>query len=118
MPSVFNPECLMMARSSKSILSRVKANLGKLCETDQIQPNGQSIELITWKSKYCAEIMDLCSIEIVQLDGMTSEDSSAPPTSSNTAHGASIKLNMYLILFSRPQEHKSTPETIELFNSI
>ena len=36
MPAVFNPECLMMSRSSKSILSRVKANLGKLCETDQI----------------------------------------------------------------------------------
>lgn len=34
MPSVFSPECLMMARSSKSILSRVKGNLCKLCETD------------------------------------------------------------------------------------
>ena len=54
-----------MARSTKSVLSRVKANLAKLCEVDQMASNGHSIELITWRDKYCAEIMDICSIEIV-----------------------------------------------------
>ena len=51
----------------------------------------------------------------------------APPTKPDDIHGdlepaaSNLKLNMYMILFSRPlsQDGVSTPaETIELFNSI
>lgn len=63
--------------------------------------------------------MDLCTIEIVQIEGIAAEEASTPPTPANSAAAQlSIKLNMYLILFSKPKDHKSTPETIELFNSI
>ena len=67
MPAVFNPECIFMAKNSKNLLQRVKNNLTKICDVDQVGPNGQPIELLKWKTKYQAEIMDLCFIEIVQV---------------------------------------------------
>ena len=42
-------------------------NLRRVCEIDQVGPDGQRIELLKWKSKYHAEIMDICLIEIVQI---------------------------------------------------
>lgn len=71
MPVVFNPACVFMARSSKNVLSRVKVNLSKLFEVDQVSRNGQQVELIKWKDKFCAEIMDICTVEIVQIADMT-----------------------------------------------
>ena len=35
MPTVMNPECLFMARTSKNVLQRVKLNLAKLCDVDR-----------------------------------------------------------------------------------
>ena len=68
MPTVTNPDTLFMAKNSKNLLQRVKLNLRKICEVDQVGPDGQRIELLKWKSKYLAEIMDICLIEIVQID--------------------------------------------------
>ena len=63
MPLIFNPEYLFTARSSKNILTRIKCNLAKLCDVDNLfRPE---VELLNWKSKFSAEIMDLCRIEIV-----------------------------------------------------
>lgn len=55
-----------MARTSKNVLQRVKLNLAKLCDMEG-QPGNQDhhMELLKWKSKYKAEIMDLCTVEIV-----------------------------------------------------
>ena len=40
MPTVANPETLFMAKNSKNLLQRVKMNLRKICEVDQLGPDG------------------------------------------------------------------------------
>ena len=34
MPTVLNPECVFMAKTSKNLVQRVKTNLTKVCEVD------------------------------------------------------------------------------------
>lgn len=46
-----------------------------MCETDVLQPNGSAIELINWKNKFSASIMDLCNIEIVQIEDFQASSS-------------------------------------------
>ena len=113
MPVVFTPECVFMAKSSKSVLSRIKLNLAKLCEVDSTQE--QDMELIKWHSKYVAEIMDLCRIELVQVDGMTMCEPAAPADGTQDQVN---KLNMFMVQFSRPEGHETTTETLELLTNI
>ena len=68
-----------------------------------------------------AEIMDLCLIEIVQVEGMTLPIDQKPLTSNSTDEmppPTVQKLNMYMVLFKRPDNHDDTLETIDLFNNI
>ena len=84
MPAVLNPETLIMAKAPTRLLQHVKINLAKLCDVDQMNPSGNAIELIKWRSKYKAEIMDLCSIEIVQIEGMRMTENISKPVSPAT----------------------------------
>ena len=68
LPPVFNPDCLFTAKTSKSLLSRIKHNLSKLCEVDST--TSAAVELLKWTGKFSAEIMDLCKIELVQIEGL------------------------------------------------
>lgn len=111
-----------MAKTSKSVLSRIKHNLAKLCEADSTD---QVVEVIRWKNKYCAEIMDLCTVEILQIEGVSITEPAAPPTDlrSTDQEPARNKLNMYLIKFTRPVKYTdpsplASLETLDLFNSI
>ena len=72
MPPCFNPDCLFTAKSSKSVLQRIKINLAKLCDVDN-----NNMQLLKWTSKFSAEIMDLCQVEIVQIDGMSIQDTAS-----------------------------------------
>ena len=81
-------------------------------------PNGQPIELLKWKSKFIAEIMDLCLVEIVQIEGMTLPYDEQPINNTDEAPSPIQKLNMYIVLFKRPDNHEDTMESIELFNNI
>lgn len=75
MPTALNPECIFMAKTSKNLLARIKLNLLKLCELDKLSiatatPTNHSNDLLKWKSKYHAEVLELCSIEIAQIEGI------------------------------------------------
>ena len=120
---MFDPDCLFTAKSSKSLLTRIKSNLAKLCEA-----NGNAVEVLKWTSKFCAEVMDLCKVEMVQIEGMSiCETAASLPSepaspSDNTItdqmKGLSNKLNTYLILFSRPKGTQYNAELLELFSRI
>lgn len=60
MPAVFDPDCLFTAKSSKSILQRIKINLTKLCDVEN-----SKMQMLKWTGKYSAEIMDLCKVEVL-----------------------------------------------------
>ena len=118
MPTSFNPACVFMAHSSKAVLSRVKANLSKLLESDQLQPRGHAVELIQWKNKFCAEVLEVCTVEVVQIAEMTLSEPAAPPTLSNAETESQSKLNMYMVLFGRPAGLEKTEAMLSLFNSV
>ena len=60
MPSILNPEMLFTAKSSKILLTKIKANLSELCDI-----NNMNMSLIKWSGKFVADIMDLCRVELV-----------------------------------------------------
>lgn len=96
MPPMFNTECLFAAKTSKSILSRVQLNLTKLCGVDSL--TSQGMELLKWTGKFQAEVMDLCRIEIVQIEGLSITEPAAPPTGSRPSlETVQAKLNLYLV---------------------
>ena len=65
--------------------------------------------MIAWKSNYCAEVLNVCQVEIVQVDGMSmikSNFSNSMTTQGNTNNDSSAnhrKLNMYMVLFHRAE---------------
>ena len=54
--------------------------------------------------------MDLCLIEIVQVEQKKRDEAQSLT--------ADKPLNMYMIIFRRPDDHEDTNETIELFNNL
>jgi len=54
--------------------------------------------------------MDLCLIEIVQVEKNKREEAQSMI--------ADKPLNMYMVIFKRPEDHEDTNETIELFNNL
>ena len=70
--------------------------------------------------------MDLCTVEILQIEGVSITEPAAPPTDPRATdlEPARNKLNMYLIKFSRPENNRNNDlappslETLDLFNSI
>ena len=60
----FDVGCIFAAPSSRLIVAKIKANLSKLCDVTEAP------ELLKWVDKFTVEIMDLCRIEVVQLQGM------------------------------------------------
>ena len=101
-------------------------NLSQLCEVDntsQVDRVKQS-DLLKWKTKFTADVMDLCSVELVQIEGISMTEEAAPPTEQEgeiinpvqTIY--SSRLNMYMLMFTRPKLHEKTYETDELFKCI
>ena len=82
MPLTLNPDCLFMAPSHDALLKRLKANLNQI---SNISPKKKMLE---WKTMFKAEVINLCSVELVQI-----EEVSMP--------GSECNLHMYMILFNR-----------------
>ena len=64
--------------------------------------------------------MDLCSVELVQVEGMSMTEAAASPPTTNEDNSTNVlsRLNMYMLIFTRPGHCERTVETNELFNSI
>ena len=60
---MLDPECMFTAKMSKNLLARIKLNLIKMCEVDDVSSN--VMDLLKWKSKFVAQVCKLCQIEIV-----------------------------------------------------
>ena len=125
MPTVFSPDYVFMAKSSKALLSRMKINLSKICQVqnqtsliNRIQRSDQ----LKWKTNYAVDVMDLCSIELVQVQGMFMTEEAAPPSDkkmlkSDFENGN--RLTMYMLIFKMTtKHHERTNQINDMFNNI
>ena len=76
MPLAFSPDCVFMAKTSLTLLSRLQLNLKSLFGADGVKRP----ELINWRSKYAVEVLDSCLIELVQVEGMSMVEEAPLPT--------------------------------------
>ena len=74
--------------------------------------------MLKWRTKFAVDVMELCSVELVQIEGMSMTEAAAPPTDLDGEVNNRSRLNMYMLMFTRPKRHERTVETSELYHSI
>ena len=110
MPTSFNPEFLFTGINSKSIMNKIKGNLDSISDPDK-RP---SIRVVRWRSKFVAEVKDLCRIELVQISGIHLKGQGLGETQF-VDYG---QKNMYMVLNTTIGAFDNAPQSFARYNRV